>query len=100
MSNRLDHHRVPYVLDGDDPVDQCRRSAQIDREESHTLDRSDPMVGYLEGSAARWDQQANELEAAHTAAHVEARSPIPSPGCPLCEARHPQLKVTREVPDL
>lgn len=51
--------RLPYVGDG---ADGARRSAQIDREESHTLDRSDPGVERLEESAVRWERQAERLE--------------------------------------
>lgn len=52
--------RHPYVGEG---ADGARRSAQIDREESHTLDRSNPRVELLEESAQRWERQAERLEA-------------------------------------
>jgi hypothetical protein len=46
--------RIPYVGEGSDG---CRRSAQIDREESHTLDRSDLRRDHLLASAERWERQ-------------------------------------------
>jgi hypothetical protein len=56
----MSDHRNPYVGQG---ADGCRRSAQIDREESHTLDREDPRVERLLESAERWERQAEVLEA-------------------------------------
>lgn len=57
-------HRNPYVGDG---ADGARRSAQIDREEADGLDRDDPRYDEVLASAARWDEQARELEAAEAA---------------------------------
>jgi hypothetical protein len=53
------HHRWPYVGEG---ADGARRSAQIDREEADTLPWDDPRRVTLQMSAARWNQQAAELE--------------------------------------
>jgi hypothetical protein len=47
--------RRPYVGDG---AEGALRSAQIDREESYTLERTDQRVAELEASARRWERQA------------------------------------------
>lgn len=55
-------HRHPYVGEG---ADGARRSAEIDRTEAETYDRAtqaDRITACLE-SAARWEQQAEDLEA-------------------------------------
>ncbi len=54
-------HRIPYVGDG---ADGARRSAQIDLEEADGLDQHDPRRDALLASAARWDQQADDLDRA------------------------------------
>ena len=53
--------RDPYVGAG---ADGCRRSAQIDREESYTLTLRDPRVAELLDSAQRGEIQAGWLETA------------------------------------
>jgi hypothetical protein len=55
----LPWHRQPYVGDG---ADGARRSAEIDRTEADTLDRTAPGYGRLIASAVRWEAQAAELE--------------------------------------
>lgn len=57
-------HRDPYVGAG---ADGARRSAQIDREEADCLDRGTPRYDMLLSSAAAWDRQADELDAADPA---------------------------------
>lgn len=107
MSAPLPFHRIPYVLDGDDPVELARRSAQIDLEEADTLAADDPMVGWLHGSAARWRQQADELEAARapirtksgrvlTEGELDNLAAEAERGYDVEHLRQPQ----REVPDL
>lgn len=54
-------HRNPYVGAG---ADGARRSANVDLEEADTLDRTDPRRDELIASAARWVNQATELELA------------------------------------
>lgn len=63
-------HRIPYVGEG---ADGCRRSAEIDRNEADTVDSSDPRKDYLLGSAARWIQQAEFLEAQDAVASDRAK---------------------------
>jgi hypothetical protein len=53
----MPNHRSPYVTDSD-PAEACRRSAQIDREEAHTLDADDPRRAELFASAEQWEAQA------------------------------------------
>jgi Family of unknown function (DUF6166) len=60
-----DRDRDPYVEDYPRTrwglADACRRSAQIDREEAHTLDAADPRQQTLAASAAAWERQAARL---------------------------------------
>jgi hypothetical protein len=57
--------RQPYVTDYPRTrwglADACRRSAQIDREEAHTLDAADPRQQTLADSAAAWERQAARI---------------------------------------
>ena len=52
--------RTPYVGNG---AEGARRSAQIDREELDAYSPDDPQRTKIEQSAARWDQQAEMLDA-------------------------------------
>jgi hypothetical protein len=54
--------RIPYVQDGEDPAELCRRSAQIDREEANTLNSSDARRDELLLSATEWEMQAESYE--------------------------------------
>lgn len=83
-------HRHPYVGSG---ADGARRSAEVDRAEAHTLDRTDPRYAQLLERAADWDAQAAELEAgeleageAAGRAEVARRRAVP---CPACIAGYP-----------
>lgn len=57
----MSEHRTPYVGEG---ADGARRSAAIDREEAGTYAIDDPRLDRALESAIRWDEQADELEAA------------------------------------
>jgi hypothetical protein len=100
--DRLPFWRIPYVLDGDDPAELAMRSAQIDLEESHTLDRDRDAerIRCLEGSAERWRRQATEIrEAAHQQLHERAEWPMPSLHCVRCNPTGAGL-IETEIPDL
>ena len=57
--------RIPYVGTG---ADGARRSAEIDRTEADTLDRSDPRWDRLQLSASAWELQAELAELRELAA--------------------------------